>query len=62
MKKELVKGGEKMSWFAEKFEKFRQLPRRLMFTHVLSKVIFARLAIIGLDINCGVDDNSYTES
>ena len=51
-----------MSWFAEKFEKFRQLSGRLVFTHVLSKVIFARLAIIGLDINCGVDDNSYTES
>lgn len=29
-----------MSWFAEKFERFRQLPRRLMLTHVLSKVTF----------------------
>ena len=29
-----------MGWFAEKVEKFRQLPEHLMATHGLSKVIF----------------------
>jgi len=29
-----------MGWLNEKFEKFRRLPPRPMFTHVLSKFVF----------------------
>jgi hypothetical protein len=29
-----------MSWFAEKFEKFRKLPTRLLMLHVTSKFLF----------------------
>ena len=35
-----------MSWFTKKFEKFRKLPPRPMFTHVLSKFVFG----VGLGI------------
>ncbi len=35
-----------MGWFANKFEKFRKLPPRLMAMHVLSKFVFG----VGLGI------------